>query len=434
MSKKKIHLFSTNLDILVVCCLLICGVFINFHTEGIVGSHIGPELYGDFAVTITIFNFIGQILIVGLDSIVAKYLPKFLHDKQLSKARFFILTFTQVIIITTIAWALVGILINLVAHKIVEDTYLANYIHPSFFFLGFAAVWALYYFLLKVLRALKYVILSVLLFQSTTLIFLLLLIKMQNITFETAIFANIISTVVIVTIVALIILFTFKNIPSRQFQFPQNIIQDSAHYVVQQILSFPPSGILLLIVEASKVPETDVGIVSVVFLISKMLLLVPNAIRNVFISKVALVQYTKVKIIKALLVKIRLISFFIISASALAIYYLSPYILALFGKDFMHAAHFIPLGLVISIPVTIIVGDLLFLNTHHHKSHYITYILFLRLVLTIAVGIVFIHLWEICGAILTYIFVESVNAILIFIASKVTLNDANYSSLALSQN
>lgn len=394
----------------------ISGAFITMYVGGIIGHNLGPESYGDYRVATILFAFLGQTLVLGLDSLAIKYLPQLIYEKKTSLAKFFLIIIVKITIFINLFWLLISLIINLFAHKLTHDLKMAGYIHPSFFYFGFASIWVFYNLGIKILRSLGYDLTNVALPQLLPVVIFLVITHINHLTFASAIWALSISYMIITSCSFLLVLFSFKKIKSVKYTLPQNIFKDAFHYTSQQILSFPPSGILLIMVEAMPVPESHVGILSVVFMISSIVWIVPTTIRSIFTTQISLASQVDNKVkIEALLRKIGFLSLFTILFMGSAVYYFAPLMLSIFGKDFASAAVDIPLGILACIPGTITLGEATFARYHHRANTYLTYLSIIKILFIIVSGFILIHFWGITGAVYTYIFVESIAAILVIL-------------------
>lgn len=407
---------------LLMIAIALFGILFRFHNNAIVAENIGPEQYGDFQVTVILIYFLGQIILLGLEGVIAKNIPYMFKKKEFGKAKFLIIELSKLVIFFLIMWAIISLAINLIAHHLQSNPRFNVFIHPSLYYLTYASLWGLLLWLMKLASAKGYVTISFVCFHLPVLIFGVIITNI-HITLDTAINTFAISLFIACIIFGALILYVFKNLKSTlAFPLASLIKHDSLNYLLQNILTFSPTSILLITFEAMPVAEKQVGILAVIFLIANLLLtpiIVTKAYFINFISRS--MSNPKIEIIKSLR-KIYFISTLFFSVCAITAYIFSVHYLYTFGNAFTSAAKLIPLAIIANLPSAMIVGDTFFIKFNAKMNSYLTLISFFKIVFTVYLGIVLITYFEITGAILALLIEEFVYGIIIWKVKNIAIN------------
>ncbi|MCC2625160.1 MAG: Uncharacterized protein K0R14_1033 [Burkholderiales bacterium] len=420
------QVIKTLSDFILSILIVISGQWVIFYVETLIGKALSPELYGDYRVVITVIVFVGQLLLFGLDYIIVKHIPQLLLNKSREHAKFFLISMFRIIVCILLVWELLAILVNQSAHNLMFDRIVPRDIHPGYFYLACAGIYAVLTLLLKTVRSLDYKILNMILYNSWAWIFLGFMLTVP-ITLNSAVLGTITSYLIVI-FVCLIIIFTFfRKVRASKFTLPEHIFKDAFHFTTQQLFAFQVSGILLILMEALPAPETDIGIFSATIMISNLSLIVVVSIKNIFLMQVIpAMQGDKVSLQK-LLRKIYLVAAALIIPTCIILYLLTPFFLRLYGLHFEEVFKFILFPLIGNIPGALTSGDVIFLNYYNSRTNKIyTYLTIFKAILCLFMGLFLIKFFNIYGAMLTYVAVEFIFALTVIWIKKILISKIDF--------
>lgn len=398
-------------DFIISITALASGIWVLFYAETLIGKALSPELYGDYRVVITVVVFLGQILLFGLDYIIVKHLPQLLQNKSIENAKFFLSSIIKYIIYILIVWEAFAILINESANNLIFGRMVPEDIHPAYFYLACAGIFAVFTLVLKTIRALNYKILSAIIYNSWSW-FLLGFMLTIPITLNSAVLSTIASYLIIISVCIVAIFLFFYKVRATEFPLPQNILRDAFNFTAQQVFAFQATGILLIIMEASTISEAKIGIFSATMMIANLSFIAGTSIKNVFMVPVISAIGGERLLLQKLLIKIYIVSAALSIFVSVVLYFLTPTLLRLYGLHFNSVFTFIPFALIGNIPGAIICGDTIFVNYFSSNTNRIfTYLTIFKAIMTITIGATLIKFFDIYGAMTAYIVVESIFAL-----------------------
>jgi O-antigen/teichoic acid export membrane protein len=405
---------------------MLSGQWALFYAETMVGKALSPELYGDYRVVITLITFLGQLLLFGLDYILVKHIPQLLLHKGKEHAKFFLISMLRFIIYVFLVWELLGIFINQSVNNLMFDRLLPQDIHPGYFYLACAGVYSLVTLSLKIIRSLDYKILNVIMYNLWTWLFLGFMLVVP-ITLNSAVLSTMASYLVIICVCCIVIFLFFRKVRASRFALPQHIFKDAFHFTAQQFFAFQVSGILLILMEVLPAPETDIGIFSATIMISNLSLIVVMGIKNLFLMQVIPAIHGDKVLLKKLLTKVYIVAAALMLPTCVILYLLTPFLLHLYGLHFEAVFMFILFPLVGNIPGAIASGDVIFLNYCSTQTNKIfTYLTIFKAVLCVVMGMLLIKFFGIYGAMITYVAVEIIFALLVIVVKRAVIAKISY--------
>src|SRR6185437_10298361 len=397
-------------DFIISITALGSGIWVLFYAETLIGKALSPELYGDYRVVITVVVFLGQILLFGIDYIVVKHIPQLLQNKSIENAKFFLISMLKYIVYILVVWEAAAVLINQSANNFMFDRVVPQDIHPAYFYLACAGIFAIFTFVLKTVRALNYKILSAVMYNSWSW-FLLGFMLIIPITLNSAILSTIASYLIVICASSILIFLFFYKVRPVKFSLPQNIFRDAFNFTTQQVFAFQATGILLILMEALPISEAKIGIFSATIMIANLSFIVGSGIKNVFLVPVISAIGGERLLLTKLLFKIYIVSATSSIFVSVALYLLTPILLRLYGLHFNSVLGFIPFALIGNIPGAITCGDIIFINYFNSQTNRVfTYLTILKAILTITIGATLIKFFDVYGAMAAYIAIESIFA------------------------
>lgn|GEM_PF-2999614 len=404
-----------------VLFMMIVSTGVVFYTETIIGRALSPELYGDYRVVMTIVVLLGQLLLFGLDFIIVKQIPKLLQQKRTPHAKYLVINIFRIIVYTLLVWEVFAILINQTAHNLMFDRFLSQNMHPAYFYLACAGIFAFFTLLVKTIKALGHNILSTILNNTGTwlkLAFVLII----PITLNTAILSSVITKLIIICIAIPVVISFFSKVRASKFVFPPSVFKDAFNYTAQQLFAFRVPSILLIIMEALPIGESKIGIFSAAVMIANLALVIVGVIQNIFLVPIISAMHNERLLLQKLLSKIYIIATVSILFASMVLYFFTPVILKLYGIHFASVIELIPLALIAGIPVAVTSGDILFVSYFNsHTNKILTYLTILKSIFAIILGIFFIKFFDIYGAMTAYIAIESISALGVMYLKHITI-------------
>lgn len=408
-------------DFIMVFVAAIASSAVVFYIETLIGKALLPELYGDYKVVITTVTLLGQLLLFGLDYVIVKQIPRMLYNKRMEHAKFFVINLSKVVFCILIIWEAFSILINQTVNNLIFDKFFSDVIHPAYFYLGCAGIFAAFTLLSKAVRAFGQNLSGTVIKASEPLL-KLMIIMLIPITLNVAILSSIASRLLIMFIAIPIILISLRKFQTSKFPFPPNIFKDALNYTAQQLFAFRVHGILLIIMESLPLAEGKIGIFAATVTFVNLSLIITGVIQNIFQTPIIHAMASGKVALRKLLFKIYIVATVAIIFADILLYFLTPAILHLYGIHFASTLKFIPYALIVNIPVAIAVGDSMFLNYFSSKtSRILTYLTGLRAVLSIILGIGFIWFFGVYGAIAVYIITETIFTLAVMYIKHVTI-------------
>jgi O-antigen/teichoic acid export membrane protein len=393
-----------------------------FYTETIVGRALSPELYGDYRVVMTIITLLGQVLLFGADYTIIRQIPKLLLNRKIEHAKFFIISIFKIVVIILIVWEIFSLLVNQTAHNLMFNRLLAQTMHPGYFYLACAGIFAIFTLLVKTIKALGHNILSTLI-NNSGIWLKLAFVLIFPITLNSAVLSSVIPKLLIMCIAIFVIILFFSKVRASKFDFPPNIFRDALHYTAQQLVAFRVHSILLIIMESLPIDESQIGLFSAAIMIANLPLVIVGVVQNVFLVRIISAMNNGRTNLQKLLFKVHIIAAVSIIVANIVLYLFAPLVLKLYGVHFSYVLKLLPLVLIANIPIAVVSGDILFINYYNsHSSKILTYLTVLKSGLAIVLGVILSWFFNIYGAMLVYIIVEVVFAIAIIRIKQVIIS------------
>jgi hypothetical protein len=369
----------------------------------------------------TVVILLGQLLLFGLDYIIIKHMPRLLRSENHGNAKFFLTSIAKFIFYIFVAWEIFALLVNQSVHNLMFDRILYDSIHPAYFYLACAGIFAFYTFALKTLRALSYKVLYAILYYAASWILVGFLLVMP-ITLNNAVLGTMASFLVVTIFAFGVIFLFFMNVSSRRFIFPENILKDAFHFTAQQIFSFQSTGILLILMEVLPIPEGTVGVFSATVMIANLSFIITNSMKNVFLEPIINAMHGEKRQLEKVLHKVSIIATISILLVGIFLYFLTPALLHLYGIKFNAVKHFILFALIANIPGAVVTGEIMFINYfNEHTNKIFTYLVIFKLFLAVGVGTVLINYFDLYGAMVAYIIVEFIFSVTVLRFRQIVL-------------
>jgi O-antigen/teichoic acid export membrane protein len=398
------------------------GIFALFYVEAIIGRALSPELYGDYRVVITVVMFLGQILLLGLDYVIIKYIPQLLRERGIESAKFFLIGIFKVILCIILLWEIFSLLVDQSAHNLMFSRLIPADIHPGYFYLSGAGAFALFMLILKTTRALNYRLASLIMYYSWYVLLLGFMLVIP-ITLDSAIVSTVASYLISAAIFVIPVFVFFNKVRTNKFSFPKNVLKDALHFTTQQMFAFQIIGILLILMEGLSVAEDKIGIFSATMMIANLGLVITGGIKNSVQVPIIFAMQGQRQVLRRLLLKIYMITAVSAVTVGLTLYFLTPMLLRLYGIRFNLVLTLIPFALMGNVPGAIVCGDMVFINYFSTRSNKIfTYLMMAKTLLTVLIGIFLIKFFDMYGAIASYIMVETLFAIAVMRLKYVSIS------------
>ncbi|WP_133129093.1 hypothetical protein [Legionella quinlivanii] len=139
--------------------IIIADQFMLFVVNMLVARHAGEELFGDFTVATNALLLLATLITLGIDSIIAYYVPKlFIHRKysEIQTLTFSMKGFLKPIYITVLVIGLLMALTLTVLSQVISSLTLFDISHPLFLFIWGTVALSLYNIYLQFFRAIDY--------------------------------------------------------------------------------------------------------------------------------------------------------------------------------------------------------------------------------------------------------------------------------------
>lgn len=263
--------------------IIIADQLMLFTINMLVARHAGEALFGDFTVATSSLFLIATVITLGIDSIVAYYVPKFYAKQRFEDITALTLSvrnFLKPIYITLVAGGILLALAMIALSVALEGLQLFEIGHPLALFLWGAVALSIYNIYLQFFRAVDYMRTAVILsFVQTMCYFLLSLFAyfyLYRVLFEDnphyfphVMLIAFISSYVITVLISLIIQLKTKvsvfTQLSEKYHQTLDIWKEKIYgYTVQNLNKYVFTAIPLLVIEMIGSDEYSVGLFSAV--------------------------------------------------------------------------------------------------------------------------------------------------------------------------
>jgi|GEM_PF-4023616 len=154
--------------------IIIADQFMLFIINMLVARHAGEALFGDFTVATNSLLLLSTVLTLGMDSIIAYYVPKLFHQKkyiEISSLTAAMKSFVKPVYYLIISGGLLICLCLIAISKVLSGISLFDISHPLFLFLWGAVALSSYNIYLQYFRAINYMRTAVILSLLQTILY-----------------------------------------------------------------------------------------------------------------------------------------------------------------------------------------------------------------------------------------------------------------------